>query len=106
MSVEQDIQQLGELVKRIEDYADRAVWNPEQHKEILVVIEKADAIFDEIITGYIEIPDKPSFEQTYLVSNLQERLHHAKHSLPSPPIEQEPTGKGVDKKVTLYTTPT
>ena len=62
MSVEPNIQQLEELMKRIEDYVNLAVWNPEQQKEILAVIEKADAIFGEIITGYINIPEKPSLE--------------------------------------------
>ena len=52
------------------------------------------------------MPDMPSVAQTYIVSNLQERLHNAKHDLPSPPIEQKHTGKGTVKEVTIYTTQT
>jgi hypothetical protein len=106
MSVEQDIQQLEDLVKRIEEYVSRGIREPGQHEEILSIVDKADTIYDKIITGYIDMPDMPSVQQAYLVSSLQERLHHAKHGLPSPESGQKRGDGKTDKEIVIYTTPT
>ena len=106
MTIEQDIQQLEDLVKHIEEYINQGVWNSDQQKKILSEIDEADTTFDRIITEYINISERPSLEQARLVSDLQERLHHAKHSLPSPSLGQYHIGIGTDKGVIIYTTPT
>lgn len=106
MSAEEDVQQLEELVKQIEDSLNQAVSDPARPKEIAAMISQAEAVFDRIITGYIDNPEKPSFPQAYLVSDLQERLHHASDNLPSPAVTQEHPTSGTDKGVTIYTTPT
>ncbi len=107
MSEEQDIKKLEELVKRIEDYADRGVWESQPAEEIAAAIARADAVFNQIIEGYITMTGIPQVQQAYHVSDLQERLHRVQHNLPSPPSKQESQGKiMVAKKVAIYTTPT
>ena len=107
MSEEQDIKKLEELVKQIEDYADRGVWESQPAEEIAAVIVRAEAVFNRIIEGYITMTGIPPVQQAYQVSDLQERLHRVQHNLPSPPPKPEVQGKiMVDKKVAIYTTPT
>jgi len=106
MTIEQDIQQLEDLVKHIEQYINQGVGGNNQQQEILSKIEEADAAFDRIITEYINISERPSFEQARLVSDLQERLHHTKHILPSPPLGKENMAIKKDTRVLIYTTPT
>jgi len=106
MTIEQDIQRLEGLVKRIEDYINQGIWNSDQQKEIQFDIDEANTTFDRIITAYINISERPSFEQASLVSNLQERLHHFKHNLPSPPSGQDHEDMGATTGVIIYTSPT
>lgn len=106
MSAEEDVQQLEELVRQIEDYLNRGLTNPDQKEDIQTTVSQAEAVFDKIITGYIGNPEKPSFPQAYLVSDLQERLHLAKDSFTSPTVVREHPASGIDKGVTIYTTPT
>ena len=107
MSGEQDIEKLEELVKQIEDYADKGVWEPQPAEEIAAAIARAEAVFKQIIEGYITMTGIPPVQQAYQVSDLQERLHRVQHNLPSPPSKQGDQGKlMVDKKVVIYTTPT
>ncbi len=106
MTIEQDIQQLEDLVKHIEEYVNQGIWNSDQQKEIISEIDEADTAFDRIITEYINTSERPSLVQAHLVSNLQERLHHAEHSLPSHLIGKKHTVISADKGVILYATPT
>ena len=107
MTSEQDIQKFKDLVKRIEDEVSRGVWNAQQQDEIEGSVRQAKTIFDQIINAYIDKPYVPPMQQAYLVSELQERLHRAEHSLPlPPPISQGEGGKTTDKNVKIYTTPT
>jgi hypothetical protein len=106
MTIERDIQKLEDLVKHIEECIGREILNGNQQKVILSEIDEADTVFDRIITKYINVSENPSLEQASLVSDLQERLHHAKHNLPSPPISQEHRAIKIDKGVIIYTTPT
>lgn len=113
MLIEQDINQLADSVKHIEEYTNQGICNSDQQKEALSEIDKADTTFDRIITEYINISERPSLEQARIVSNLQKRLHHAKYNLPSPPLNQEQTGVRtnkevimVEKNVVIYSLPT
>ncbi|MDP6126690.1 MAG: hypothetical protein QF432_00845 [Dehalococcoidales bacterium] len=107
MAAEQDIEELEKLVKQIEDYASGGVWETERQVEIEGLISWAEGVFKGIIDGYIEKTDVPAMQQAYRVSDLQERLHEAGHSLPFPPPRQEVGDKKTaDKEVAVYTTPT
>ena len=109
MTAEEDVQQLEKLVRQIEDYLNRGITNLDRQEDIQATVNQAEAIFDKIITGYIDSADsadKPSFPQAYLVSDLQERLHHAQDKLPALSPAREDPGGGIDKGVSIYTTPT
>ena len=107
MPEEQDIEKMEELIKRIEDYANKGVWEPQQEEEIEAIIARADAIFNQIIEEYTTRTGIPPIQQAYQASDLQEKLHRVKHNLPSPPLRQEEHGKITDdKKVAVCTTPT
>ena len=106
MSNEKDIEQLGKLVQRIEKYASEGVYNPSKHKTIASSIEKAETIFNLIIDTYADMTDMPSMQQTIQVSELQKRLHHARHDIPSPPIEFASGVKLTDEQIAIYTLPT
>ncbi len=105
MTIEQDMQQLENSVKYLEEYVNQGVRNNNQEEEILSKIDEADAAFDRIITEYINISERPSLEQARFVSDLQERLHRVKHSLPARPLGQERIDIRTDKGVIIYTTP-
>ena len=55
MSAEQDIQLLEDMVKRIEEYMSQGTWEPGKHKKVLALMDKADAVFDKIVTGYADV---------------------------------------------------
>ncbi len=106
MTIERDIKQLEALVKHIEEYIGQEILNGNQQKGILSEIDEADAAFDRIITEYINISERPSLGQASHVSDLQERLHHVKHSLPFSPLGKENIAIGTNQEVIIYTTPT
>ena len=107
MATEQDIEKLESLVKHIEDYVDKGVWEENQHEDTLASVVQAEAIYNQIITGYVARPDIPPVYQAYQVSDLWERLHRAKHNLPFPPVRQAKQGKSIaGRKVVIYTAPT
>ena len=106
MTVEQDIEELESLVEKIEEYLNQGVWDKDQQETAISRISQADAVFDRIINRYIETPEMPSPGQVTLVSGLQERLHHTKHALPTPPADRTPASTGTDRGVVIYTTPT
>jgi hypothetical protein len=106
MTAEKDIQQLSELVERIEAYAADGVYDPVKHKAIASSIKKAEATFKKIIDGYIDTTEMPSIQQTIEVSELQKRLHHVSHDIPLPPIEVASGTKLTDEPVAIYTLPT
>ncbi|MDP6632996.1 MAG: hypothetical protein QGI51_05790, partial [Dehalococcoidales bacterium] len=104
---EQDIDELEKLVKQIEDYASGGVWEAERQVEVEGLISRAEGVFKGIIDEYIENTDVPAMQQAYRVTDLQERLHEAGHSLPFPPPRHEGGDKKtVDKEMAVYTTPT
>ena len=106
MTVEQDIEELAGLVDKVEEYLGRGSWDKNQQETAISQISQADAVLDRIVTRYIETPEMPSPGQANLVSGLQERLHHTKHALPTPPADREPAGVGTNSGVVIYTTPT
>jgi len=106
MSNEKDIEQLSKLVQRIEEYADGGVYDPAKHETAVADIDKAEAIFNRIIDGYMETTEMPLMQQTIEVSELQKRLHHAKHDIPSQPIEFASSSRSMNAQVAIYTLPT
>ena len=106
MSDESDIQQLAKLVQRIEAYANGGVYDPAQHKTIVSDITKAETIFNRIIDTYADMTHMPPMQQTVEVSELQKRLHHARHDIPSPPIEFKSGTILTDEQIAIYTLPT
>ncbi|MFC1978891.1 hypothetical protein ACFLVP_02785 [Chloroflexota bacterium] len=106
MSNEKYIQQLAELVQRIEKYASEGVYDPAKHNTIISDITKAETIFNRIIDTYSDMTTMPPMQQTIDVSELQKRLHHAGHDLPSPPIEFASSSRTTDAQVAIYTLPT
>lgn len=107
MATEQDIEKLESLVKHIEDYVSKGVWEANQHEDTLAAMVQSEAIYNQIIAGYVDRPDIPPVQQAYQVSDLQERLHRAKHNLPFPPVKLAEQSKSiVGRKVVIYTAPT
>jgi len=104
MSTEKDVQQLAKLIERIEKYAADGVYNSAKHESMLSSIDKAETIFNRIIDGYMEAV--PPIQQAKEVSELQKRLHHAKHDIPSPPIKLASGAKLTDEQIAIYSLPT
>jgi len=97
---------MAELVQRIEEYADGGVYDPAKHETVVADIDKAEAIFNRIIDGYIDTTQMPPMQQTIEVSELQKRLHHVKHDLPLAPVEFVDSSRSTDEQVAIYTLPT
>jgi len=106
MSSEKQIEQLNKLVQRIEKYAADGVYNSAKHEAILASIDKAEATFNRIIDGYIDTTETPLMQQTRDVSDLQKRLHHAKHDIPFPPVEFASSSRTINTRVAIYSLPT
>lgn len=106
MSTEKDIQQLAKLVERIEKYVAEGVYHPTQHETIVSSIDKAQTIFNRIIDTYADMTDMPPMQQTIEVSELQKRLHHARHNIPSLPIEFTSDAILTDEQIAIYSLPT
>ena len=104
MSTEKDVQQLAKLIERIEKYAAGGVYDPSKHESILESIDKAETVFNRIIDGYMEAV--PPIQQANEVSELQKRLHHARHDIPSPPIELASGVRLTDEQIAIYSLPT
>jgi len=106
MTTEKDIQQLAKLIERIEAYAVDGVYDPSKHKIIASSIKKAETLFNRIIDIYADMTTMPPMEQTIEVSELQKRLHHAKHDIPSPPIAVASGSRLMDEHIAIYSLPT
>jgi hypothetical protein len=106
MSTEKDVQRLSKLIERIEKYAADGVYDPAKHETLLSNIDKAEAIFNLIIDTYADMTTMPPMQQTIEVSELQKRLHHARHDIPSTPIEVTGRLPLTDEQIAIYTLPT
>jgi len=106
MSNEKDIEQLSKLVQRIEKYVAEGIYHPTKHESIVLSIDKAQTIFSRIIDTYADMTDMPPMQQTIEVSDLQKRLHHARHDIPSPPIEFTSDAILTKERIAIYTLPT
>jgi hypothetical protein len=104
MPTEKDVQQLAKLIERIEKYAAGGIYDPAKHEEIVSSIDKAETVFNRIIDGYMEAI--PPIQQANEVSELQKRLHHAKHDIPSPPIKLASGARLADEQIAIYSLPT
>jgi hypothetical protein len=106
MPTEKDVQQLANLIERIEKYAADGVYNSAEHESMLSSIDKAEVVFNRIIDTYADMTTMPPMQQTIEVSELQKRLHHAKHDIPSPPIKLASGARLTDEQIAIYSLPT
>jgi light-regulated signal transduction histidine kinase (bacteriophytochrome) len=105
MSVDEEIQKLGELLEAIEEQRQDAQRSG--RTKLDEMMSQADELFNRIIADYTDATQLPSFEQAYQVSELQKRLHDVRHNLPSPVVHLEHGGdRMAEKNVVVYTTPT
>jgi hypothetical protein len=106
MSTEKDVQRLSKLIERIEKYAADGVYDSAKHKSMVSSIDKAEAVFNRIIDTYADMTTMPPMQQTIEVSELQKRLHHARHDIPSTPIEVTENLPLTNEKIAIYSLPT
>jgi hypothetical protein len=103
MTTDEDIQQMAKLIERIEAYIAGGVYDPVKHKTISLSVNKAETIFRRIIDTYADMTIMPPIQQTMEVSELQKRLHHVGHDMPSPPIEIKGGGGLAGEHIAIYT---
>jgi hypothetical protein len=84
-NMDQEILVVENMIKDIEDYVEKAVWNPDRNLKVASEITKSDVLLDQLIMGHSMKIDTLSQMQISLVSRLLKRLHQAKEKLPSPP---------------------
>ena len=86
--MEENIHLIEEMIKNVETYTLKGVWNPHINKQIALEIHKADVELNQLMTGHTMKIDILSGDQVAQVSNLLKRLNQSKGNLPSPPWNQ------------------
>ena len=83
MSAKQDIKRAENIIKDVEDYVKKRIWNPYMEKETIAMITEAELLLNQTMAECSDNVDAISKKQASLVSNLSKRLQETKNNLPS-----------------------
>ncbi len=83
MTLEDELEKAETIISEAEILAGEATLDTAGYQEIMAALGRADAILRRIMNDYATGKASLSVSQVYLASELQERLHQARHHLPS-----------------------
>ena len=85
MTTEYELQKVAVIIREAEDLTGEDALNADKHREVMAGLDRAEAVLRRMMTDYATEETNLSVSQVYLASDLLERLHEARHNLPSPP---------------------
>lgn len=83
MTLEDELEKAETVISEVKNLAGEDTLNAARYQEIMAGIGGADAILRRIMNDYTTGEASLSVSRVYLASDLLERLHRARHHLPS-----------------------
>ncbi len=83
MTLEDELKKAETIISEVENLAAEDTLDTARYQEIMAALGRADAILRRIMNDYATGEASLSVSQVYLASDLLERLHQARHHLPS-----------------------